>query len=390
MARSIDDVSHMLVQAKQNDEDVHLLTQIFYYPSEIKCSENKENFKLMQIDEELIKKLESGERLIFKGSNDEKVVLCTENETYEVKEGEISNSLLVCPNLLFGSDVKNSEKNERTLTEQKIFGVQHSYLEFRPTFPRFGKLKSILSQANYSGPDNDEESHKGFYFCELLDNVQCSRSELLAQLEEIKAIKLEDKWRLLSLDYLVEIFSHLMSEMEKNNWTKIHVLECKKNLDLFVPDVILEHVFKHYSKNYVKDQIWLELDEYLISRCFAQVLLQTAEGKFSFDEFIMAWENCLSPVIKPNLNYLKGLALIDNESELNKVIHLFLEEDLPENIPERFRLLFKNKEKWTLEEITPYIQKLTTKTANVNSLLTKFARCTNVKGLKVFTAKYAK
>ena len=54
----------MLVQAKQNDEDVHLLTQIFYYPSEIKCSDNKENFKLMQIDEELIKKLESGERYI--------------------------------------------------------------------------------------------------------------------------------------------------------------------------------------------------------------------------------------------------------------------------------------------------------------------------------------
>lgn len=40
-------------------------------------------------------------------------------------------------------------------------------------------------------PFKDEESHKGFYFCELLDNVQCSRSELLAQLEEIKAIKLE-------------------------------------------------------------------------------------------------------------------------------------------------------------------------------------------------------
>lgn len=64
-------------------------------------------------------------------------------------------------------------------------------------------------------------------------------------------------------------------------------------------------------------------------------------------------------VIKADINHLKGLALIEKEEGQQKIVHLYPEYDLPENISERFRLLFKRKEKWTLEEITPYIEWVT-------------------------------
>jgi sister chromatid cohesion protein DCC1 len=53
--------------------------------------------------------------------------------------------------------------------------------------------------------------------------------------------------------------------------------------------------------------------------------------------------------------YLEGIALMDKNSK-PEVIWYFSETDLPEDITERIRILFKTREKWTLDEITPYVQ----------------------------------
>lgn len=39
-----------------------------------------------------------------------------------------------------------------------------------------------------------------------------------------------------------------------------------------------------------------------------------------------------------------------------EVIWYFSETGLSEDINERIRILFKTREKWTLDEITPYVQ----------------------------------
>jgi sister chromatid cohesion protein DCC1 len=53
--------------------------------------------------------------------------------------------------------------------------------------------------------------------------------------------------------------------------------------------------------------------------------------------------------------YLEGIALMDRNSK-PEVIWYFSEIDLPEDINERIRILFQTREKWTLDEIRPYIQ----------------------------------
>lgn len=58
----------------------------------------------------------------------------------------------------------------------------------------------------------------------------------------------------------------------------------------------------------------------------------------------------------PKEEYLRGLAIIIyNKSIMQKEVIYFPEEILPKNINDRLREIFKVKEKWTLEEITPYI-----------------------------------
>lgn len=60
--------------------------------------------------------------------------------------------------------------------------------------------------------------------------------------------------------------------------------------------------------------------------------------------------------MQPKDDYLCGSALvIYNASKMQKEVVSCPEADLPNNIHDRFNQLFQIKDKWTTEEITPYI-----------------------------------
>jgi len=51
---------------------------------------------------------------VFKGDENESAVLCTETKTYDVKEAETSNSILLLPKLTFpDEDSTNTELTSR-------------------------------------------------------------------------------------------------------------------------------------------------------------------------------------------------------------------------------------------------------------------------------------
>ena len=45
-------------------------------------------------------------RVVIRGDKDDTAVLCTDTQTYDIKQGEVSNTMLLLPNLQFGSDIK--------------------------------------------------------------------------------------------------------------------------------------------------------------------------------------------------------------------------------------------------------------------------------------------
>nr|CAD7577238.1 unnamed protein product [Timema californicum] len=59
--------------------------------------------------------------------------------------------------------------------------------------------------------------------------------------------------------------------------------------------------------------------------------------------------------MKTSLQHLSGIALMDTSCK-PEVIWYFDEMELPEDLKERFRVLFQTREKWTLDEIRPYVQ----------------------------------
>ena len=134
------------------------------------------------------------------------------------------------------------------------------------------------------------------------------------------------------------------------------------------------------------------VDRERVSRFFGSYLLTTTKtsAAYSLPEFSSMWAKTVPEGITPCLSQLSGLCLVDDTKPESPVIKHFPESALPENVQERLSVLFAARERWTLEDISPYIKPLATAKLNVNALLTKFARTLNIGGAKYFCAKHGK
>lgn len=54
--------------------------------------------------------------------------------------------------------------------------------------------------------------------------------------------------------------------------------------------------------------------------------------------------------------YLRGLAIIDRAVENVPCVRALIEQNLPANVTDRLKMLFKIRERWSPEDIEPYIE----------------------------------
>lgn len=418
--RTPEDVRKIIKTAKLHESELTEVSQILRFPPQNK---ENDNLRLMLLDDVLLKEIEAGNQLIFKGDSEESVVLCTENKTYDVKEAETSNSLLLLPDLLFSAstgldetiqtnsmedsdtslDKSNSSLNKSTdsdegrtprrIEHKDIVNTFFTYYELKPCKPRLSKLRKLLESTKYQGPELEYTVNKPELLNHesLLEQVQASRAELDEELERIQAINIEGYYRLLEFDYEFRVLSYMLDLIEENSWplnkiSKEVTLESLKDL---VPEPILEGMFRFYTKKSVlEDTQYYEYKEDKVCRFLARVLLKSA-GKFNLAEFLQAWSDSVPEGMTTDESLLAGYAIIDRNSSPN-LIWGFTETDLPDEINERFKVLFQTKAKWTVNEISPYVQCYATEKLNVNALLTKYARASTQDGVRVFSAKHMK
>jgi sister chromatid cohesion protein DCC1 len=78
---------------------------------------------------------------------------------------------------------------------------------------------------------------------------------------------------------------------------------------------------------------------------------------------------------------------VDRESTSPSVQALH-EENLSTNLPDRLRFLFKTKEKWSAEQIQPYIEYFTSPQLAVSAILAKHARSLMINGKRYYVSKH--
>ncbi|KAM3961440.1 sister chromatid cohesion protein DCC1 [Aphomia sociella] len=419
--RTPEDVRKIIKTAKLHESELTEITQILRIPS---SGQENDNLKLMLLDANLLKEIESGNELLFKGDSDENVVLCTSNKTYDVKEAETSNSLLLVPDLLFAAGtsldetIKNNSiecdsdssfdksnaslnkstesdegvKSPRSIEHKDIVNTFFTYYEVKPCKPRLSKLRKLLDPTKFQGLELEYavDKSKLLNYEAIFDQTQASRAELDIELEKIQAILIDGYYRLLEFDYEFRVLSYMLDLIEENSWpldriSRETTLESLKDL---VPRPILEAMFRFYAKETVEEDgvHYYQYNQDKICCFLARVLLKSA-GKFNLAEFLQAWRDSVPEGMVTNESLLSGIALID-KTTTPQVIWGFSESDLPEDINERFKVLFQTRAKWTVEQISPYIECYATEKMNVNALLTKYARASTQDGVRVFSAKH--
>jgi len=287
-------------------------------------------------------------------------------------------------------DSIDKTSSERSLGWSEVGGVFHKYLEIIEIRPKLRKIKEILSQNLYN-EDTRRDSKKGMTKNELLDIIQASEEELLKGLKQYECVQVDDMWFILDQDYQMMVLSRILKYFDENSW-KLDCVQKKETvstLSSLVSDQVLDQVFDIYCdpmEGGEEDEFSVNKEK--VSRFFGDFLLATISG-YVLEEFLEMWQKAVPDGIKTDLDHLSGLVLVDRDQS-PPVIKRFTEDSLPVNIQDRLNVLFNARERWTLTEISPFVEPLTTNKLNVNALLTKYARPLNISGVKYFCAKHGK
>ncbi|XP_024064360.2 sister chromatid cohesion protein DCC1 isoform X2 [Terrapene carolina triunguis] len=321
---------------------------------------------LLQLEPGLCAALEAGHSLVIRGEKDEQAVLCSKDKTYDMKIADTSNMLLFIPGCKTPEQLL-ADQASCNIIHAQIAGFSNNYWELRKCRPKLKKLKKLLMENPYEGPDSEREkalSDSKYTMEDLLDRIQASEEEILHQLQVINACKIEGICP----------------------YSKVPLSICLQELGPLEPEEMIQHILLSYGMKYTdEDEVYFEMNADKICTATAQMLLQNAV-KFNLAEFQEVWQQSVPEGLTTRLDQLKGLALLDRYSR-PETIFLLKVEELPEDNQERFNRLFTIREKWTEADIAPYIQDLCAEKQTVAALLTKYARSSMQNGVKVYNSR---
>nr|CAH7714851.1 unnamed protein product [Callosobruchus chinensis] len=388
--RTSADIKEILRLAKLQLDDLKSTSQTIYFT---KNNLYENDLKLLQLDATLLGEVSEGKKLYIKGDDNEEVVICSETQTYQVTEAETSNSLLLVDNLIL-TDPENTSNDEYNVNEVTVHSIFYNYLEAIPIKPHLKKLRHLLNESIYKGPEYESEVDptKCYTFEQLDEMVQASTKELRKALDDMDVVLVNNKIRLLDFEYHFKVLSYMLKLIDENSWQldEIDYQETVDALKDLVPKEILTGLFETYTEeSQIIDGIQLyRYKEDKVCIFFAKVLLYGA-GKFNLNDFLQAWKESVPDGMSPAEDMVYGIAVIEIRGGQNPdVIRAFDESELPENLTERFKVLFEVKEKWTVAEIAPYIKPLTTDKLDVSALLAKYARASKIDGVKYYSSKH--
>ena len=140
MVRSVKEVENVIRLAKLDPGDLMPVSQVVQFSDQLV---DQESIRIVEVPAVLATELAVGQTLIIRGDTDDSAVLCSKNHTYDIKEAETSNSLLLIDQLKYPeqcSDINKKEEaqqdgisealnSDRCLGDSQIKGFFHRYLE---------------------------------------------------------------------------------------------------------------------------------------------------------------------------------------------------------------------------------------------------------------------
>ncbi|KAJ8394656.1 hypothetical protein AAFF_G00044590 [Aldrovandia affinis] len=379
--RTLEEVQATIQIAKLKEEDLQPTIHCLSFGEHVSSGD----YCLMELDETLCKHIESGKSLVIRGDKDEHAIMCSEDKTYSLKMADTSNLLLFVPDCKTPDQLPGDQGSPH-LVHSQIWGFTNSYWELKRQRPKLKKLKKILMENPYEGSplsQEDDSSQQKYTMEDLLERIQASQEEIVVQLKNIHACKIAGFWRTLDFDYEMKLLGHVTQLVDSESWSfsKVPLSTSLQELGPLEPQEMIEHCLNCYGRRYTDEEgeVCFALNEDKVCQATAHMLLQNAV-KFNLSEFQEVWQQSVPEGMSTRLDQLRGMALLDRSSR-PETICLLRVEDLPEDTLDRFNCLFSLREKWTADDIAPYMQDLCGEKQTIGALLTKYARSSMQNGV---------
>ena len=388
-------------------------------------------YRLFEIDGSLGQRLLEGkETFHIKGGPNDEAVLCTSEETFEIKKKESSNTLLLIPKLddqlksaqqkLSAAPIPGGEEELNSRVEEvQVPAAMPNIYTMKKIAPRLGQLKTLLREGIYPGEDvangthrkraklNDGSSSSGVHasgntytFKELFDRVQCSEKELQEGLLSLNAFELHGKWRVFEDAYLTKLFDSILSTVVGNGMpvdcVSASTLAENLNVQGYLPEVI-EKALSMFS-NVCDEKGQYALDKTKVAKFRAKQLLSTfstnknaAVGDFKrwrMCDFMEEWTDSMFGLASASeMSDLLSVSKVCNDlatlergcGDGHEYIQRFFASDLPEDATKRFAALFARRQKWEEGDIKPFIEGIVVTGNPLATLLLKNSRSSMVK-----------
>ncbi|KNA07701.1 hypothetical protein SOVF_169510 [Spinacia oleracea] len=346
---------------------------------------------LLELDEKLLPDVLC-ERVSLRGEPDEEAVFCTHSKTYGIKFVGTSNSVFLIPptnTLSFPKNAMNVDCDEQKFDKPasiSVLKVASGNLELVEVAPRLDKLKLLLLQKPFSIEEVSEmdtysgsEEHIFVYrWDDLIGRIQASDSELRLGLEALNALEINGFWRILDDKCIDSVLNMLLHNAVLNDWSfdalpeneVVSVMES----DGF-PSKLSTHCLRVYGSKVDNNDhdgvsLW-KLNEKEVCLHFARRILRN--GKVKKDKFLVEWNSKIPRGMHTRFEMLEGEVLTERIG-VEIWIHAFSVSSLPSTPAERFSILFKERPKWELKDLDPYIRDLKVPGLSSEALLLKYTR----------------
>ena len=333
---------------------------------------------------------------------------------------ETSNSFILIPPSSNGDDRNNHSKRSKVLESGKTLTPVHarllkmggagaSFLELRPKPLRRTDLLAALQQDSVWDPYNDHNNNRpaGHTIEALATRLQLSQGQIRDGLKRIPSAMRrpqseEEQYVLVAEEALQECYNAIVAALtevdEFQNYAagiRIPAL-LEEALYRMSPEeqfVHADHVLLHCVRQLSNDttvvgtteeHARVRLDVTKVAVAVARRLLQTESAEW-LDEmtFCEAWQLALPGTayqIQPDM--LRGVAVVkemvvdatNQPDERRRQLKYLPADKLPMDAQTCLDQLFQVKERWLLQELEPYLDRLTDDGTTVSELLLRFTQ----------------
>ncbi|KAH3679767.1 hypothetical protein WICMUC_000733 [Wickerhamomyces mucosus] len=320
------------------------------------------SYKVIELPIEILNILQDGkEELLQIKSLDENsdIVLCSENKTYQIKQRNHSNTVLVMSNdnddVLYGFTKLNS-----------VFECH--------------EIEGSIDINNiqiYNGQDIDKSQNN----IEILKlNSLISKNQFDLKWNELNGSSIDEIPIILSKNFITKSLHILIMNLLANNYSidndKFSLIQCfnliKFDLNPISIDIVKTILIKFSSINQDKELIF-QLNKLKISKWYGIISLEKYcfNNSIPINEFLINWKSEFPPFCPSliDLNLLKGSYFISSRDEIR-----YISSNLPPNINDRLNYLFNLQKNWDLIDLIPFIEEFNTKNINFEKFIVKFAK----------------